>query len=534
MKQPWYHNIQKGIWWAGGGLLFSWLATSLSWPMGSDQGVFAWAGDVIVSGGFPYKDAWDTKGPLTHYLYAFVQILFGRTEWGIRLFDLTLLLASSLSLWHLLIKLGHTKAAPIASLLFCFWYGGSGYCHTAQPDGWAGMISIFMVDLLIADRGAFLLKTAILCGLILALLILFKNPFLLLFLVVLGYAWAYKSKNKIQELIFLLSVAGSLIFFLFLVGLWFEEHKALGELINVQFIFNRSVQQNHHKQFGLVWMVTRVVQYFFTIERAFGLIFALIGMFHLWNRERKSAILLSGWFAASLAVVMVQNIFFVYHWHLILPSFSILAAIGIIVSWKTATDPGVSVNRFVFRKDYVKILVSLTAVLLFLTSASHAGLHSYRFFRSVFGLQSWASYYEGFGQKEGADYWYPAIREVSRYVKEKTSDQDLVLVWGYQPLIYYLSGRKPPDRFGGLFPLVSPYADDWIKESYRHEFVQAVKNRLPRYIVFFESDTNILNGKMFKGYLEKFPDLLNLINSRYSTDRLIGNVSVSRLRAGKD
>ena len=45
-------------------------------------------GDVIVRGGMPYRDAFDVKGPLSFYPSAFVQLVTGRTWWGIRAFDL--------------------------------------------------------------------------------------------------------------------------------------------------------------------------------------------------------------------------------------------------------------------------------------------------------------------------------------------------------------------------------------------------------------------------------------------------------------
>ncbi len=47
-------------------ILIGWFITTLSWPLGGDIGTYAWIGDVIVSGGTPYKDAWDCKGPLVY------------------------------------------------------------------------------------------------------------------------------------------------------------------------------------------------------------------------------------------------------------------------------------------------------------------------------------------------------------------------------------------------------------------------------------------------------------------------------------
>ena len=44
-------------------LLAAWAVTSLFWPFGRDQRIFAWVGDVILAGGMPYRDAWEGQDP---------------------------------------------------------------------------------------------------------------------------------------------------------------------------------------------------------------------------------------------------------------------------------------------------------------------------------------------------------------------------------------------------------------------------------------------------------------------------------------
>ena len=47
------------------GLVAVWAVASLGWPFGLDQGIFAWVGDTVLRGGWPYRDAWEIKGPAT-------------------------------------------------------------------------------------------------------------------------------------------------------------------------------------------------------------------------------------------------------------------------------------------------------------------------------------------------------------------------------------------------------------------------------------------------------------------------------------
>src|SRR5438067_1470453 len=87
---------------------------TLSWPMGRDQGIFAWTGDVILHGGVPYRDAWEVKGPAAHYSAALAIALFGHNQWGIHLLDLLLTLAGMAALWNLCTRLADHFAAHLA------------------------------------------------------------------------------------------------------------------------------------------------------------------------------------------------------------------------------------------------------------------------------------------------------------------------------------------------------------------------------------------------------------------------------------
>jgi len=51
---------------------------SLVQPMGADQGLYAYVGDRIRSGGLPYRDAWDQKPPAIHLTYAGMRTLLPR------------------------------------------------------------------------------------------------------------------------------------------------------------------------------------------------------------------------------------------------------------------------------------------------------------------------------------------------------------------------------------------------------------------------------------------------------------------------
>ena len=51
---------------------------SLVQPMGADQGLYAYVGDRIAAGDLPYRDAWDQKPPAIHYTYAMLRSIWPR------------------------------------------------------------------------------------------------------------------------------------------------------------------------------------------------------------------------------------------------------------------------------------------------------------------------------------------------------------------------------------------------------------------------------------------------------------------------
>jgi hypothetical protein len=51
-------------------------------PLNRDQGVYATCADVLLRGGVPYRDCWDTKGPALHYTYAIAQMVFNHFTGG--------------------------------------------------------------------------------------------------------------------------------------------------------------------------------------------------------------------------------------------------------------------------------------------------------------------------------------------------------------------------------------------------------------------------------------------------------------------
>ncbi|MDM0103610.1 hypothetical protein QTH97_01600 [Variovorax sp. J22R24] len=90
-------------------------------PIGRDSGVFVYTGMIMNSGGIPYVDSWDHKGPLLYIVNALGYLLTGSVKGTVLLEGLLLFggLAVSMSLWRRLLP---TFAVLLAATLFVLTY----------------------------------------------------------------------------------------------------------------------------------------------------------------------------------------------------------------------------------------------------------------------------------------------------------------------------------------------------------------------------------------------------------------------------
>jgi hypothetical protein len=119
---------------------------------------------------------------------------------------------------------------------------------------------------------------------------------------------------------------------------------------------------------------------------------------------------------------------------------------------------------------------------------------------------------------------YPAIRltvdnlggqlQVIQALGRLSAPGDGVFVWGTAPLIYYMTGRRPPTRFISAVGLVSP----WCPPAWREELVRDLEKSPPAFIVVAQHD----NIEMLtytpldsEQYLSVYPRLAHFISGSY-------------------
>src|SRR5262249_12767504 len=115
------------------------LLPSLFYPFGRDQGVFAYAGSVILRGGWPYRDVWDVKPPGIYYTYAAMLACTGSSMAGVRACDLLAVVATTLLLRSVLRPMIGAVAAWLGALLYPAMYLRLGFWGMAQAESYANL-----------------------------------------------------------------------------------------------------------------------------------------------------------------------------------------------------------------------------------------------------------------------------------------------------------------------------------------------------------------------------------------------------------
>jgi hypothetical protein len=117
----------------------------------------------------------------------------------------------------------------------------------------------------------------------------------------------------------------------------------------------------------------------------------------------------------------------------------------------------------------------------------------------------------------------PELVDVVHLVKAETGENDRILVWGPNPIVYFLSDRQPASKFDWDWPLTiykpnvtkserfAKCQDEWRK-LYAAE---AVANR-PKMIIVMQNNNNMVNPVASNAKLKDVPDFSKFLLENYT------------------
>jgi 4-amino-4-deoxy-L-arabinose transferase-like glycosyltransferase len=488
----------------------AWAIAYVDFPFGWDQGIAAWIGSIICEGGVPYRDGWDCSGPVSYFIPALAQSVFGRNTFGLRILDLAFLLAATATLYRVASRMTNRFCGLWAAILFYLWYASGSYWHTAQRDGWAAMLMLICMGPLLVSSTCSMAPVMFGAGGAVGLAVLIKPifaPYLMLpLIVVVQQFWSGRRRLALTNLLSML--VGLSIPIVAVVG-WFVQHGALADLVDAYVLYPRRIYAASAQpswDFVLREIIRQVAP-----GKVMSVVFplALLGTIPLRNVSRIQTLLLGMWTLIALAAVIAQKRFFLYHWLPVYPPMAIWFAMGIY----RVHEPGATFDRLTPRVRRVWINTALAVTLL------HVAAHPlYNVMSSAGYLAGWQSrdkYLHSFG--------IPAAEVLAaERLAELTTPDDYVLVWGWNTNILYLANRKSPTRFGFSMPLLMGPGTE-TRERYRAEFMQALGDKPIKYVVLGEVAERILGAKF---ELNEFPEFYEYLLLNFQPDGEIGEVKI--------
>jgi hypothetical protein len=489
-----------------------WCLASLWFPFGWDQGIGATVGDVILSGGLPYRDAFDMKGPLVYYTFAAGQGLFGRHMWAIRVLEVGAMVAFAPALYGAVARLASPRAASWCGIVLVFCVASMTWFHMSQPDTWAALLTLGALGPLVGRNEV---STARLFagGCLVGLAALIKPFFGAFGLVLLWKAFdpAGARSGQVRRLALLLAgcalpVLGAIGFFAW-KGVLDDAYASL-VLFNLEAyagVQHLDPVRGIEKVIGWLFYGTQRVG----IQGLAALPAVALGAYGLWVERRSDAIIVCMWLGIALACVVLQDKYYVYHWAVAFVPCAILGSFGI--HWLANAGGSSASGRA------ARAMAAFTAGVFLLGAAPVPARDVVSWGKLILGRDDREAYLRRF---ERLRYNAADVEAAASYIREHTEEGEPVAIFGYPATVNFLAGRKSPSRFVYAMPLLLERSPRRLE--FRAEYLEDLARRPPAYLVHGIHDWDPEDA------LADFPELGRLLASDYALEARVGKLELYR------
>lgn len=480
--------------WSRVDLLFAAVATafglvSLDYPFGRDQGLFYYAArEWLLRGQVLYRDVWDHKPPVIYFVHMLSIALFGERLWGIRVLEL--LVAVPILGWmtaRLVSPRGERCPSGTVGAAWLgvavMYYGYAGFWETAQCEIWATLFAIAATT--VAWHARREPRGYAIAG-VLSALALFTKPPMAFFVALTLLAIIVRAGRRTQGRLFSIVRgvaafgAGGLALGGALLG-YFAARRALVPMLDI-LVGANAVYVQEERGFNGAWEffgyslaeLVGVQPYSGALFMAAG-VATFLGI--VWQQRELA---LRYWtpvalVAASYGTMAVQLKFYAYHWVPIVSAFGVLATL-------LYTD----MTR-VARSHPRRWLVPAAFLMLFPGMYAASGLS---FVRWVYVVTETIRYETGSIDREAFTrtfdvpgmYAYHDSEQAGLWLRKHASPNDTIVVRGFEPQIYAISGRHYTGRFFWTTFLTAPKRE-YRREQLLAEDVAALRRHPPRYAI---------------------------------------------------
>jgi len=436
------------------------LPNAYVWP-NRDSGVFLYAGQRILGGEIPYRDFWDHKPPGIFYLNALGLVIGGGSPWGVWIVECASLFLATVLSYCILRKVFGTIPAVVGTTS---WLGilpvpldtGNYTEEYALPFQFLIILACLQLLRRQSSRywaaalgfgiAAFLLLRPNLVGMAIAAAIVLTLR--------MGNWKALLSSGSVA-----LAVVGTI---LLIVSLFFMRHNAFTEFFDAVIQYNFAYVQagafSFRDSLFIAWEV-------FTVN---GLLYIVLptciaGGIYIAVKKRalersQFNVVLLGFVTLPIeaALSAVSGRGYLHYYIAWLPSLAIFIA---LFAYFLVMVCGGNILQRDFRSRVTRVILGALLFCLLLP----IGFHIYT-------------------RVEIGDAWGDVGQRSIEYIKQETSPDDSVLMWGAEAGVNFASGRRAPSRFAYQYPLFNGAEDI-------EEFVSDVQRNAP--VLIFDAVSTV-------------------------------------------
>lgn len=424
----------------------------LDYPIDEDFAFYTYTGYFQKKGVRLIKDFWGAFPPVIFNIYNLAAKIFGSSVKQVRSFTNSYHLLNILTVYlaadYLLGKPEALTAAFIFAVFSATPYLGVYSCHA---EGFY-MLPVGL-GVLALSHGAMENQEVwhVLCGVFIAAAFLLKIVNAVYF--ISFSVFLILSRLYMETLYFALAFTGALIVYTLAASI---AYRGLNRQLWTQHLLrlrtcmdyvNANLKNNYKFDLVPIWKETSSI--FFL-----SLLF-LLSLFFVERNIPENILLV--WAASTIIIIVFQRVYLMYHCLPVVQVASVLSALAF--------------HRFIENYTYYPVFLSAPIALAFLIMLTLNLYRKVRFFllyrkdKRLPCLQK-------------ADQFF-YIPEIARYIRENTSLDDYIYVWGAFVQTYRLADRRSCDRF--VFYFVKPY-QPWHAALFE-EIVNGIIQKKPAYIV---------------------------------------------------
>lgn len=464
-------------------------------PPERDEGGYAYAGQEILRGAVLYKDVIEHKPPLLSYIYAGIFWLLGETTVALKLFSSFYALLTTIAVFFLARYLFGSASALWSAFFYGLFSSGPVIHGTAVQGELFFALPLTLSILAYAAAMKSDERWFIASGFFAAIAVLIKTTaipiFILFFVVLLVYRNIFRVPTLFLKDAVLLMI-GPTVCAMVLIS-YFLYHGALGDFFYWNITYNLNMAKEGRTSAFWPRLMGRGMQV--SSEHLLLWLLSVVALFFLMFRKRDAiSLLLFLWLPASFLGVSMTGLFWPHYFQQMIPPLAVLSGYAVVSLY----------SKDMFAGSTKWLVIAITPLLVL------AGFSA---------VKNGYKYYLVYTPEEisrlqyGGDIFNDTLK-VSEYIKARTSPDDYIFQWGWEPQIYFSANRRCPNKY----PYMQVVDGDPDPVNAIRTMIDTILKKKTKYIV-------IQRGReMWPGYEE----IVWIVNKYYAFEKEIGGMMIFR------